>query len=79
MIQTTLSNLMSLYLWVLLTLVGVIWLWGEWRRRQRAKRERRHDVICRLCNEIFRDESGEKMVTCPVCQAVNERRQPRGI
>lgn len=79
MIQTSLSTLLSHYLWALLLLVGIIWLTGEWRRRRRWRHERRHDVICRLCNEIFRDESGAKLVTCPNCAALNERRRPREL
>lgn len=78
-IQTSLANLLSHYLWALLSLVGAIWLFGEWHRRQRWRRERRHDVVCRLCNEVFRDTSTEKLVVCPICQAVNERRRPREI
>jgi len=79
MIQTSLSTLLSHYLWALLLLVGIIWLTGEWRRRHRSRQERRHHVICRLCNEIFRDESAEKLVTCPNCAALNERRRPREL
>jgi hypothetical protein len=79
MIQTTLSNLLSHYIWFLLSLVGSIWLFGEWRRRRVWRRERRHDVICRLCNEVFRDESAEKLVVCPTCEGLNERRPPRSL
>jgi uncharacterized paraquat-inducible protein A len=79
MIQTSLSTLIATYLWALLLLVGIIWLTGEWRRRRRWRRESRHDVICRLCNEIFRDDSGQKHVTCPNCAALNERRRPREL
>jgi hypothetical protein len=79
MIQTSLSTLLSSYLWGLMLLVGLIWLTGEWHRRHRRRLERRHDVICRLCHEIFRDPSSESLITCPNCAALNERRQPREL
>jgi hypothetical protein len=77
--ETTLSSLLSHYIWMLLSLVGGIWLFGEWRRRRNWRRERRHDVICRLCNEVFRDESADPLVVCPTCEALNERRPPRSL
>ena len=79
MIETTLSRLITSYLWILLCVVGLIWLFGEWRRRQRWRREARHQVICRLCNETFREETGAPLVHCPRCDALNERRRPRSI
>ena len=55
MIQTSLSTLLSSYLWGLMLLVGLIWLTGEWHRRHRRRLERRHDVICRLCHDGIHD------------------------
>ena len=79
MFQTTLSDLLAHYLWLMVALVGLIWLAGEWNRLRRWRRERRHEVVCRLCARMFHDESAEKLVTCPGCHALNERRRPRSI
>jgi hypothetical protein len=79
MFPTTFSTLLTHYIWLLLAGVGLIWLIGEWRRLRRWHRERRFDVLCRLCGEVFRDESSEHFVTCPFCEARNERRRPREI
>jgi hypothetical protein len=79
MIETTLSSLLSNYIMALLAGVGFIWLVGEWRRLRRARAERRFVIVCRLCQASFRDESAERLVACPSCQALNERRHPRSI
>jgi hypothetical protein len=79
MIETTLSSLLTHYIWLLLAGVGLIWLIGEWRRLRQARTERRFDMVCRLCQASFRDESSDALVVCPSCQALNERRHPRSI
>jgi hypothetical protein len=79
MFPTTFAALFTHYIWLPLFAVGLIWFIGEWRRHRRGRHERRFDVLCRLCGNLFRDESGEPLVTCPSCQALNERRRPREI
>jgi hypothetical protein len=79
MITTTFDALMSHYVWVVVALVGLLWVCGEWRRMRRWRRERKYEVVCRLCACVFRDVSPEPLVVCPSCQALNERRRPRGI
>ncbi|MGI8603799.1 MAG: hypothetical protein ACR2OZ_12495 [Verrucomicrobiales bacterium] len=79
MFETTFSDLLSHYVWALLALVGLIWLVGEWRRLRCWRRERRGEVACRLCGGTFRDLTDERLVVCPSCQALNERRRPREI
>lgn len=79
MFQTTFSDLLAHYVWVLLAVVGLIWVVGEWRRLRRWRRERRGEVACRLCGRVFHDPTPEALVPCPSCQALNERRGPREI
>ncbi len=76
MIHTTLSNLLSTYLWLILGLLAFVWVYGEMRRRLSSRSIRRRLIQCRLCSEPFTDAGPDELVTCPRCQALNERRRP---
>ena len=73
-LQTNFATLFASYVFLGMAVVGLLWLAGEWRRRRHSAAERRHSICCRLCHHRFRDASPDRLVRCPACQVLNERR-----
>ncbi len=73
MFKISLDGLIVLYLAGILTVVFLSMAYAEWRRRQRERRARRNYVICVICDHVFEDDTGEELVECPRCGALNER------
>ncbi|NNE91436.1 MAG: hypothetical protein HKN23_07295 [Verrucomicrobiales bacterium] len=72
----------SLIVWYLVILLGalfLVWVAAEIFQRGRERRRRKNFVICSICEHVFEDESGQEIVTCPSCQALNERESVREI
>ncbi len=44
---------------------------GRARAESRARRRR---VVCRLCQHVFENDSGTRVVPCPACGVANETR-----
>ena len=79
MFQVSLTNLIVVSLVAVLAVVSVLWLAGERGRRRRERERLKHTVLCRICGEVFEDEGGEAIVSCPSCGARNERERIREI
>jgi len=84
MIQTSLSNLIVIYLLLLLVGTVSLWLLQDSLRRWRERRATRDDHVCRICGVSFRTAgAGRKrkrdLVKCPECRSLNERGGGREI
>jgi DNA-directed RNA polymerase subunit RPC12/RpoP len=74
-IQTSLSNLILYNLCGLLLLLGLMWLCRQWRDAVRARRRRRHVVVCGICGHLFENTTLEQAVECPGCHRLVPRQQ----
>lgn len=73
MLRFSLSDLILVYLVLILGGIFVLWAIGEMLRSFRARRERRHQIVCRVCGFHFEDRSDEPLPRCPECGRLNER------
>jgi hypothetical protein len=79
MIRVTLTQIIVIYLCLILVAVLGIW-WGlDFRRKRREKNARRHTVICSICGSIYEDKSDNALSKCPECESMNERETVRDI
>ena len=79
MIRVTLTQIIVIYLCLILVAVLAIW-WGfDFRRKRREMRARCHTVICSICNTIYEDKSSHALSECPECGSMNEREKIRDI
>ena len=77
MIRVTLTQIIVIYLCLILATVLAIW-WGlDFRRKRREKQLRRHTVICSICGTIYEDKSDHALSKCPECESMNERTRIR--
>lgn len=79
MIQTSLSQLIVVYLSSVIGLLALLWFVREWRRRRIERLARRHRFLCRICGEGFEDAGDGELAKCPVCGSLNERMPLREI
>ncbi|MDA0811481.1 MAG: hypothetical protein O3C21_03675 [Verrucomicrobia bacterium] len=79
MIQTSLSQLIVIYLLLLLVGTFSVWLLRDTLRRLREKRNSRYHFVCRICGVSFVSRDKESLVRCPACQSLNERSDCREI
>lgn len=79
MIQTTLSELIVIYLLTLLVATFGVWLLRDTLRRLREKRGTRDHFVCRICGVSFTSRGKELLVRCPECDSLNERGDYREI
>lgn len=73
MIHVTLSDLMVIYLLLLLGGVGTMWVVRKAITIRDAWRLRRSFVICQACSHHYYDDSGATLPVCPECGRANER------
>ena len=73
MIQTSLSVLVFVYLFALLTLVFSVWLYQEWLRQRRERQALQYRLRCTICGLDFEDRSSAPLPRCPRCGSLNER------
>jgi len=77
--RVSLDQLIFLYLFACVTLVGVIW-WLQERRRLRQMRQALQDrVHCSVCAYDFEDASSDPLPICPRCGTRNERPRSRPL
>ena len=79
MIQTSLSNLIVIYLLTLLAGTFTVWVLRDTIRRWREKRADRDHFVCRICGVTFISRDKERLVSCPECNSLNERGEYREI
>ena len=79
MIQTSLSQLIVIYLLTLLVGTFGVWLLRDTLRRLREKRSSRNHFVCRICGVSFVSRGKEPLVKCPACESLNERSECREI
>ena len=79
MIQTSLSDLIVIYLLTLLVGTFGVWLLRDTLRRAREKRNSRDHFVCRICGVSFVSRSKDTLVRCPECESLNERGDCREI
>ena len=79
MFRMTLDSLIVVYLVILLGGLFLVWVAAELFQRGRDKRRRKNFVVCGICELPFEDTSGEDLVSCPGCGALNERGSVREI
>lgn len=79
MIRVTLTTLILIYMTLLLAILGIIWLVGEYVRFRQDKKKRRAMVVCDICGHSFEDPSERELLTCPSCGRLNERGSVREI
>ena len=73
MIHVTLSELMVIYLLLLLGGVGTMWMVRKVGSVRRAWRLRKTFVICQACSHHYQDSSETTLPVCPECGRANER------
>ncbi len=73
MFHVTLSELIVIYLFLILGGLFVLWMFGEFIMTRRARRNRRHQLVCQVCNCHYEDRSDEPLPPCPQCGRTNER------
>jgi ribosomal protein L37AE/L43A len=79
MIPTSLSDLIVIYLLMLLAATFGMWLLRDTFRRMREKRSSRDHFVCRICGVSFVSRGKESLVRCPECESLNERGDCREI
>jgi uncharacterized paraquat-inducible protein A len=79
MIHVTLSELMVVYLLLLLGGVGAMWVVRKIGSVRSAWRLRKTWVICQACDNQYQDTSPAALPVCPVCHRANERLPIREI
>ncbi len=73
MVKTTLSELITYDLCILLGLLGMIWIVRVWQQRRRERKALKYRVSCDICGTQFDDFTADPLVACPTCQRLNER------
>jgi len=79
MIQTSLSDLIVLYLLLLLVGTFAVWILRDSLRRLRERRAAHRGFVCRICGVSFVSRGKEAIVSCPECRSLNERGDHREI
>jgi Zn finger protein HypA/HybF involved in hydrogenase expression len=79
MIRVGLGEMIVIYLMIMVGILALVWIGTEFSRFRKERRRRRNYVICDICDHIFEDDSGKKLLTCPRCGRLNERGRVREI
>jgi len=79
MIETSLSELLSIYVAVFLAAIFCAWICYAWRRRRRENAWLRHRLRCMICALEFEDRTTTVLPRCPRCGSLNERLKLRII
>ena len=73
MFQTTLPELITANLCILLGLLGGVWILQIWRLRRRERRVLKYKISCDICGTLFDDFTDAPLIECPTCGRLNER------
>jgi predicted Zn-ribbon and HTH transcriptional regulator len=73
MIRVTLTDIISIYLFLFLNTVFFSWLWSIWQHSRREKQALRHRLRCTICAYEFEDTTDTLLPRCPRCGTLNER------
>ena len=73
MIHVTLSDLLVIYLLLLVGSVGTLWVVRKAGSIRDAWRLRKSFVICQACGHHYYDATGQTLPVCPDCGRANER------
>ena len=79
MFRISLTNLIVVYLILILCLLFAVWIFGDYRRKRREKLERRFRLVCDICGVSYEDRSRDPIPQCPKCGRRNERVHLRDI
>jgi hypothetical protein len=73
MIRVSLTALVTIYLFLSLATILLLWIIGEWGRRRRERRALRYRLRCMICAFEFEDRTAVLLPRCPRCGSLNER------
>lgn len=73
MFRVSLTDLIVVYLILILCLLFALWIFGDYRRKRREKRERKFHLVCDICGGNYEDRSKDPIPKCPKCGRRNER------
>lgn len=75
----TLADFVVYLLWGSAAAVLLCSLFSKLSRARAERRALAHRVTCRLCLHSFQDYSHQRVVTCPICGAANEKGRSRRL
>lgn len=73
MMRVSLSVLVTIYLFICMGTVLIVWLILGLNRQRRERRALRHRLRCHMCACEFEDRSTIVLPRCPRCGSLNER------
>jgi len=79
MIDLTIEELILWMVGVPLIWVGMYLLLYQVKHYFHRRQKKREIITCRICGNVYRDTSREKMPPCPVCDRLNYRGDPRRL
>ena len=79
MIRVSLTQIIVVYLCLILFAVLVIWMGTDYLRKRRERLARKHKIICTICGAVYEDKSEHTLSKCPECESMNERAKIRDI
>ena len=79
MFDVTLSQLIVIFLFLILGGLFILWIVGEIGQSRRARQLRRFQIVCQVCGVRYEDRSEEPLPRCPYCDRANERDEVQEI
>ena len=73
MIRVSLTQIIVVYLLIILAILFAIWMGTDYLRKRREKNARKHKIICTICGVMYEDKTENPLPKCPHCGSVNER------
>ncbi len=73
MFHVSLTDLIVVYLILILFLLFALWIFGDYRRKRGEKRERKFHLVCDICGVPYEDRTKDPIPECPKCGRRNER------
>ena len=65
MFHVSLTDLIVVYLILILVLLFAVWLVGDYRRKREEKRERKFHLVCDICGVSYEDRSKDPIPLAP--------------
>ncbi|MFV1993890.1 MAG: hypothetical protein ACC661_00525 [Verrucomicrobiales bacterium] len=79
MIQLSLTEIIVIYLFAILTVLMSVWVLGDMLRKRRQRKALQYKILCAICGTVYEDRSDNALPKCPECGSVNERTRIREI